>query len=133
MLKKTADIPQRQRRFVEISLSRARFHNVDLTGSSLRGVILRDTEIDGDIDGLTVNGVEIAPLIRAELDRRHPEHKWLRCTNPTWLRRATDTIYAHWDETMAVATAMPEGDVVRSVSDEWSLCETLRHLVLVYD
>ncbi|HTT87754.1 MAG TPA: DinB family protein [Acidimicrobiales bacterium] len=133
MLKKTRDIPRRQRRFVEIDLSRSRFHNVDLTDSRIRGAILTHVEIDGDIDGLTVNGVEIAPLVRAELDRRFPEHEWIRSSDPDWLAEAWKAIDRRWDEAIAAVAALPEDAAHRSVDQEWSFVETLRHLVFVTD
>jgi len=38
----------------------------------MRGVELVDVDIDGEIVNLTVNGVDIGPLVNAELDRRYP-------------------------------------------------------------
>lgn len=133
MLKPTSPIPANKRKFVDVTLAGARFHNVDLTGAKLRGVLMSGVEIDGDIDGLTVNGVEVAPLIRAEIDRRHPEHKWLRSSNPTWLRRAAQTIYANWESTLSEARSLPEAAWRTQVDDEWSLLETLRHLIFAHD
>jgi hypothetical protein len=35
----------------------------------MTGVLLINADIDGAIDGLVLNGVEVAPLISAELDQ----------------------------------------------------------------
>jgi len=55
--------------FDNADLSGAVFREVNLTGVRMLGVVLRGADIDGDITGLRVNGVEVAPLIEAELDR----------------------------------------------------------------
>jgi hypothetical protein len=36
-------------------------------------VELVNVTIDGEIDNLTINGVDVAPLVNAELDRRFPD------------------------------------------------------------
>ena len=75
--------------FVDADLSGALFREVDLTGARMYGVVLSNADIDGAIDGLRVNGVEVAPLIEAELDRLHPERLALRPTTPDELRTAS--------------------------------------------
>lgn len=55
--------------FVDVDTSHASFREVDLTGARMYGVLLTDADIDGDIRGLWVNGVEVAPLVEGELDR----------------------------------------------------------------
>jgi hypothetical protein len=133
MLKKTRDIPRRQRRFVEVNLSSARFHNVDLTDSRIRGAILKNVEIDGDVEGLFVNGVDVGPLVNAELDRQFPEHKWIRSSNPDWLRRAWTAISGQWASLTEAVLNQPEEVAHHRVDEEWSFVETLRHLVFVTD
>lgn len=109
------------------------FRDVDLSRAQLRGVYLDGAEIEGDIDGLTVNGVEIQPLIEAELDRRHPERAVLRATTPQELQAGWAGLEAMWATTMARVEAMPPGTVDRSVDGEWSFAQTLRHLVMATD
>jgi hypothetical protein len=36
----------------------------------MRGVEIVDTTIDGEIQNLVINGVDVAPLVEAELDKR---------------------------------------------------------------
>jgi len=45
-----------------------RFENADMTGAVFKEVVLVNARISGLIDGLTVNDVEVGPLIGAELD-----------------------------------------------------------------
>ena len=69
--------------FTQVYLNDARMHDVDLIGAQvrgallggcrLRGVELVDVEISGELQNVVVNGVDIAPLVDAELNRRMPE------------------------------------------------------------
>ena len=77
--------------FADADLSDAVFRETDLSRARMYGVLLTGANLDGDITGLVVNGVEVAPLIEAELDRRHPERIALRATTPEGLRAAVWT------------------------------------------
>ena len=111
----------------------ATFREVDLSDARMRGVLLLDADIDGAIDGLRVNGVEVMPLIEAELDRLHPERLRLRPATPETMRDAVDVIEELWHATVRRAGALPEEAVYRSVNGEWSLAQTLRHTIFVVD
>jgi hypothetical protein len=119
--------------FVETDFSGSVFREVDLSGTRIRGALLTGADIDGVIDGLRVNGVEVAPLVEAELDRRHPERTKLRPTTPDGMRTAWETVAAFWAPTMARAASLPEADLHRSVDGEWSFVQTLRHLIMATD
>jgi hypothetical protein len=60
-------------RFHDVDLTNARFHLVDLTGAMIRGAALVNVDISGEVDNLRVNGVDVVPLVEAELDRRYPD------------------------------------------------------------
>ncbi len=120
-------------RFVDRDMSGAEFREVLLSGARMRGVVLDGADIDGSIDGLRVNGVEVAPLVEAELDRRHPERAALRPTTVEGARQAWAVVGAFWAPTVERARALPDADRHRSVDDEWSFVQTLRHLVFVTD
>jgi hypothetical protein len=119
--------------FVDLDMTGAQFREVDLSGARMYGVLLTGADLDGDITGLRVNGVEVAPLVEAELDRQHPERIALRATEPAGLREAVAVVVAMWAPTIERARALPAADLDRSVNDEWSFVETLRHLVFVID
>lgn len=119
--------------FTEADLTEASFREADLTRVRMRGVILEDADIDGYIVGLRINGVDVAPLVEAELDRRHPERTALKATDPAGLRHAWEVVEDFWAPTMNQARQLDESVVHRSVDDEWSFAETLRHLVFVTD
>lgn len=119
--------------FIDLSMAGSTFREVDLSGARMRGVLLMDADIDGAIDGLRVNGVEVMPLIEAELDRLHPERLRLQPTTPETMREAVDVIEELWRATLRRARLLPEEAVHRSVNGEWSLAQTLRHTIFVVD
>ena len=119
--------------FIDLSMARATFREVDLSGARMRGVLLFNADIDGAIDGLRINGVEVMPLIEAELDRLHPERLRLQPATPETMRDAVDVIEELWQATVRRASALPEEAAYRSVNDEWSLAQTLRHTIFVLD
>jgi len=65
-------------RFEDVDLSGARFHNVDLTGAIISGAELVDVRISGEVENLRINGVDVAPLVEAELNRRYPDRTKMR-------------------------------------------------------
>jgi hypothetical protein len=116
--------------FRDVDLRDSRFHDVDLTGAVLRGVQLDDVEIDGNVEGLTINGVEVGPLIEEELDRRYPERGKMRPTDPAGFREAWDVVERLWADTVERARRLDPALLHESVDGEWSFIETLRHLVM---
>jgi hypothetical protein len=116
-----------------VDLSNARFRGVDLTGAVMRGVDLVDVEIRGHIEGLTINGVDVRPLVEAELDRRHPERAKMRPEDPEGLREAWDILERLWSGTVERARLLDPALLHESVNGEWSFIETLRHLVFATD
>jgi DinB superfamily/Pentapeptide repeats (8 copies) len=116
-----------------VDLSRARFRGVDFTGAVLTGVELVDVRIDGEIDNLVINGVDVVPLVVAELDRRDPDRVKMRPTDPAGFREAWDLIERLWDGTVARARGLDAALLHESVDGEWSFIETLRHLAFATD
>jgi len=57
----------------DLDLSGVHLHGTNLQGARLTETYLMDADISGDIEGLRLNGVEIEPLVRAELDRLYPD------------------------------------------------------------
>lgn len=75
--------------FLAVNLSGSRFRGVALSGSVLRGVELGNVDINGEIENVTVNGVDIGPLIET---LRH-----LAFATDAWIRRAVLGDPAPWD------------------------------------
>jgi hypothetical protein len=124
--------------FTQVLLNDASMHAVDFTGarvrgalfneSRMRGVELVDVEISGELQNVVVNGVDIAPLVDAELNRRMPERARMRPDDTDGFREAWAILQRLWEGTVARARTFPEAALHRSVDDEWSFIQTLRHL-----
>ena len=121
------------RRFDDEDLAGAEFRECDLSGARLVGVVMQNVEIDGLVTNLTVNGVEVMPYVEAELDRRHPVRLLTRSEEPGDLRKAWRQLGDDWATTIERVRSMPEGSEHDGVDGEWSMVETLRHLVFVHD
>ncbi|MGR6318303.1 DinB family protein [Micromonospora soli] len=119
--------------FRAVDLAGARLRDVDLAGVVMRGVELADVDIHGEIQNLTINGVDIGPLVTAELDRRYPDRVKMRPTDPAGFREAWDILERLWDETLDRAGRLPAELLHESVDGEWSFIETLRHLAFATD
>ena len=124
--------------FVDADLRGARFVRADLSGVVMRGVDVHGADIDAPwlFNGesfLRVNGVDVIPLVEAELNRRFPGRADRRAGDPDGLRAAWATLERTWAATLERAAAMPAGTVDVSVGGEWSFAQTLRHLVLATD
>ncbi len=113
----------------EVDFSGARFERVGFSGAVMRGVEFVGTQIDGDIDGLVINGVAVAPLVEAELDRRDPERVKMRPTDADGFREGWDVVERLWAGTVDRARQLPEEKLHVRVDGEWSFIQTLRHLV----
>ena len=119
--------------FENVDLARSRFQNVYLTGAIIRGAWLEDVDIDGEIRNVTINGVDIGPLIEAELDKRHPERAKLHPTDADGFREAWAVVEQSWPSTIERARRLAPELLHERVEGEWSFIETLRHLLLATD
>lgn len=120
-------------RFRDVDLSNARFQGVDFSGVVMRGVELVNVTIDGEVHNVTINGVDVAPLVNAELDRRFPDRVKMRPTDVAGFGEAWDLVERLWDGTVARARGMRPELLHERVDGEWSFIETLRHLVFATD
>jgi hypothetical protein len=124
--------------FTDADLSGARFTRADLSGAVMRAVDVAGADIDAPwlTDGessLWVNGVDVAPYVDAELDRRFPGRAERRAGDPAGLRAAWAALEGTWAATVERVATMPAGTVDVSVDGEWSFAQTLRHLVMATD
>src|SRR6266487_5248311 len=120
-------------RFEQVDFSRAWFRNVYFTGATLRGAWLEDVDIDGEIRNVRINGVDIAPLIEAELNRRYPDRAKLDPADAAGFGEAWAIIERVWPPTVERARRLPPDLLHERVEGEWSFIETLRHLVFATD
>ena len=97
------------------------------------GVVMQDAEIDGLVTNLVVNGIEVTSYVEAELDRRYPVRLLIRSDQPGDLREAWRRLREDWARTTERVRSMPENSEHHGVDGEWSMVETLRHLIFVHD
>jgi uncharacterized protein YjbI with pentapeptide repeats len=124
--------------FVDANLRAARFVRTDLSDVVMRAVDVQGADIDapwllGGGNSLLVNGVDVVPLVEAELNRRFPGRADRRVGDPDALRAAWATLEHTWAACVDRVAAMPPGTVDVSVAGEWSFAQTLRHLVMATD
>jgi len=119
--------------FHDVALTGARLRLVDLSGVQIRGAYVENVEISGEVLNLVVNGVDVAPLVEAELDRREPDRARMRPTDAAGYRAAWPILEARWAATVERARRLPEELLHERVDDEWSFIETMRHLVFATD
>ena len=116
----------------------ASFKGATLRFSDVSGVTMRGVDVDGlDIDShdlffgsLVVNGVDVVPLVDAELNRQFPGRELQKAETPEGLREGWDAVRTAWRDTV---DGTPRDRWDDHVEDEWSLAQTLRHLVLATD
>jgi len=119
--------------FRSVDLSRARLRGVDLKGVVMTGVELADVRIEGELQHVLVNGVDVAPLVEAELDRREPERAKMRPSDPDGFRVAWGIVERLWGDSVERARGLDPALLHESVDGEWSFIETLRHLAFATD
>ncbi|GAB3559686.1 DinB family protein [Spelaeicoccus albus] len=125
-------------RFTGVDLSEAVIREADLCKVRMRAVDVRDSEIDAPWlfeaeNYLLVNGVDVVPLVDAELNRRFPGRVERHADDPAGLRSAWSALERTWSATLERVQTMPTGTVDISIDGEWSFAQTLRHLIMATD
>jgi hypothetical protein len=120
-------------RIEDADFSNARLHAPNFEGATITDAWFHGADISGDIEGLRLNGVEVAPLVTAELERMFPHRVLLRAQQPDELASAWAMLEETWETTLARARSLPGQALSEKVDDEWSFVETLRHLVMATD
>jgi hypothetical protein len=128
----------RTKEFEGATFVRASFKGATVRFSDFSGVTMRSVDVTGlDIDShdlffgsLFVNGVDVVPLVDAELNRQFPGRELQKAQTPEGLREGWVAVQSAWQLTLA---GTPPELVDAHVEDEWSLAQTLRHLILATD
>ena len=120
-------------RLDDADFSYTRLHSPNFEGTKITDGWLANADISAYIGGLRINGVMIAPLVTAELDRMFPERILLRAGDPDGLAEAWTMIERVWADTVSRARTLPAALLSERVDGEWSFLETLRHLINATD
>ena len=123
----------RDARFTWIDLSGSRISHAGVRDVRMRGVELEDLEIDGELRNVVINGVDVAPLVDAELARRDPDYARMKPHDADGFREAWAILERRWAETVQHARGLDEALLHERVDGEWSFVETLRHLCYATD
>lgn len=118
--------------FWGVDLTKATLRDVNLTGARMRNVWLVDVDIDGLVDRLVVNGVDVTGYVN-EHDAWYPLRGMLRPTDVAGVSAALDALDAAWAATIQRARALTDAQLHESVGDEWSFVQTQQHLVFGVD
>lgn len=119
--------------FVRTSFKAATMRACDLSGVTMRSADVHGLDIDGPdllFGSLLVNGIDVVPLVEAELNRQFPGRELQTAQTLERLRDGWVAVQSAWATTV---TDTPPEMVDAHIDDEWSLAQTLRHLVLVTD
>lgn len=124
----------RNAHFEVMDMRNARFVDCDLSGTRVVDGWLVDVALDGYVQQLVVNGIDVTDYVAEQLDRRHPERVQLRSmASPGDFVAMWDTIERLWSALLEDALPLGEQALNERVHEEWSFVETLRHLVYATD
>jgi hypothetical protein len=118
--------------FWGVDLSRAAFRDVNLTDTRMKNVWLVNVDIDGLVDRLVINGVDVTDFVN-EHDRWYPLRGMLRPEDPAGMAAAWQALDETWRATIERARHLTPEQQHQSVGGEWSFVETLRHLTFGID
>jgi hypothetical protein len=118
--------------FWGVSLKSAHFRDADFTGSTMFRVMFEDVAIDGVIDRLIINGVDVTDVVN-QGDRWYPLRSMLTPGDSAAAIDAWDLLQEHWADALTRADLLTDEQRRQSVDGEWSFIQTSRHLVMAMD
>lgn len=118
--------------FWGVNLQRSLFRDTDLSGSTFFHVFMNDVSIDGEIDRLVVNGVDVTDYVNRH-DRWWPLRNRLSPESVDALVDAWAALRSEWAALLERIASVDPTVADVSVNGEWSLTETLRHLIFAMD
>ncbi len=118
--------------FWGVNLQRSKFRDADFSGSTFFHVLAKDVSIDGEIERLVVNGVDVTDYVNKH-DRWWPLRNNLSPDSVDGLVESWTALCAEWATLLEQVSNADPSVVNKSVKGEWSLNDTLRHLVFAMD
>ena len=107
------------------------FH-VNLTDVKISHAWLVNVDIDALVDRVVINGIDVTEYVN-ERDSWYPLRAMLRPEDLEGMQATWSALEREWATTLARARRLPEDMLHRSVNDEWSFVQTLRHLTFAMD
>ncbi len=121
-------------RFTHADLTSVIIRDCDLTGLQIVDCILGEAVVSGDFTQLVVNDVDVTAYVQSELDRRQPERVLVRSLRMAQDHRDTwAAVEQMWAATHERLASLPGSVLTQRVGEEWSVVETMRHLVFATD
>src|SRR5436305_9303254 len=93
--------------FWGVDLSQTKFRDVNLTATTFTNAWFIDVDIDGLVDRLTINGVDVTAYVN-EHDVWYPLRGMLRPPDPEGMRAAAAALADAWRATITRAESLPE-------------------------
>lgn len=118
--------------FWGVNLQRSMFRDADFSGSTFFHVLAKDVSIDGEIDRLLVNGVDVTDYVNQH-DRWWPLRNNLSPDSVGGLVESWTALCTEWATLLEQVSNADPSVVSKSVNGEWSLTDTLRHLIFAMD
>lgn len=118
--------------FWGVNLKNVHFRDADFTGATMFHVLLKDVVIDGEVDRLVINGVDVTDFVN-QGDRWYPLRSMLTPGDSAAAIDAWDVLEGQWADALTRADALTDAQRMQSVEGEWSFVQTLRHLVMAMD
>ena len=118
--------------FWGVRLQRCLVRDADLLGTRFFHTLWSDVSIDGVVDRLVVNGVDVTDYVNAN-DRWYPLRTRLEPDTSDALRASWAELQQEWADLLGWASRLGPGAALRSVNGEWCLRDTLRHLLFAMD
>jgi len=113
-------------------LTGAKFRDVNLTDVKVSHAWLNNVDVDAMIDKVVINGVDVTQYVN-ERDQWYPLRAMLQPKTSAEAVKAWEAMEGAWATTTGHAHALGEEAMQRSVHDEFSFVETVRHLILAMD
>lgn len=118
--------------FWGVRLQKAQFRDADFSGSNFFHVLLRDVSIDGEIERLVINGVDVTDYVN-DHDQWWPLRNNLSPDSTAVLVESWTNICQKWTSLLDQVIRADPSVANTSVGGEWTLSETLRHLIFAMD
>jgi DinB superfamily/Pentapeptide repeats (8 copies) len=118
--------------FWGVDLRKSLFRDADLSHSRFFHVSMSEVSVDGVIDRLVVNGVDVTNFVNTN-DRWYPLRNELSPADEVGVRSTWSRLMAEWEKLYAHVDDLSESVLMQSVNGEWSFRDTLRHMLFVHD